>query len=327
MAEALPSFVARRQPSWARLEQLLAALDQKTLDLDGLGELDRLYRQASADLAHAQLSFAATDVHRFLNGLYVRAYGLIYRPRPTAGRRSGASSGSTFPPRCEASWPTFASGRRSPRWAWWSARSASRWCPAAPTCWWTRLLRAMVDDQRLWTDAAAHGRAHPAGDRDLHQQPGGHLPGVRLRAHFGVLTVLVLAWNGVHVGALTAYCFQHGVGPRLLVFMSAHGWVELSIIAICGGAGLMVGHALVDPGELPRSQVLRERGRRAVRIVLGCAPFLVLIGVVEGFVSPGTVVPAPVKVVLGPLLCAAFWLYLLRAGRNVSSRAPARPEG
>jgi uncharacterized membrane protein SpoIIM required for sporulation len=91
--------------------------------------------------------------------------------------------------------------------------------------------------------------------------------------------------------------------------------VELSIIVIAGGAGLMVGQALIDPGELPRGQALELRGREAVKLVLGCAPFLALIAVVEGFVSPGDFFPSWVKALLGLALGAFFWLYLLRAGR------------
>ena len=80
--------------------------------------------------------------------------------------------------------------------------------------------------------------------------------------------------NGVHLGAVAALCVREGMGPKLLDFIAAHGPVELSIIVIAGGAGLMVGHALIDPGELPRGQALALRGREAVKLVLGCAPFL-----------------------------------------------------
>jgi uncharacterized membrane protein SpoIIM required for sporulation len=129
---------------------------------------------------------------------------------------------------------------------------------------------------------------------------------------FGLGTLAILLNNGIHVGAVVAHCINGGVGPGILVFMSGHGVVELSVICICGGAGLIVGHALIVPTERPRGEVLRERSARAVQLVVGCAPFLTGIGVVEGFISPGDFFPAPVKVVLGLCLGAAFWLYLLR---------------
>ena len=111
------------------------------------------------------------------------------------------------------------------------------------------------------------------------------------------------------------HCAQNGLGPSILTFMAAHGPVELSIICITGGAGLMVGHALIDPGERTRADALRLRAGRAVRMVLGCAPFLAAIGVVEGFVSPGDLFSPLLKVVLGLSLFVGFWAYLMRTAR------------
>ena len=84
--------------------------------------------------------------------------------------------------------------------------------------------------------------------------------------------------------------------------------------------------ALIDPGELPRGQALSLRGREAVKLVLGCAPFLALIGVVEGYVSPGSLFPTWVKAGLGLSLGALFWGYLLRAGRMEAGAIGLAPE-
>jgi uncharacterized membrane protein SpoIIM required for sporulation len=135
---------------------------------------------------------------------------------------------------------------------------------------------------------------------------------------FGLGTVFTLVNNGVQIGAITALCAREGMGLKLLDFISAHGPVELSIITIAGGAGLMVGQALIDPGELPRGQALALRGKAAVKLVLGCAPFLAAIALVEGFISPGSLFPTALKAVLGLSLGALFWSYLLRAGRETS---------
>jgi uncharacterized membrane protein SpoIIM required for sporulation len=111
------------------------------------------------------------------------------------------------------------------------------------------------------------------------------------------------------------HCAQNDLGPSILTFMAAHGPVELSIICISGGAGLIVGHALVAPGELPRAEALRLRAARAVRMVLGCAPALAAIGVVEGFVSPGDLFSPLLKLLLGLSLFAGFWAWLVASGR------------
>jgi hypothetical protein len=80
----------------------------------------------------------------------------------------------------------------------------------------------------------------------------------------------------------------------------------------------MVGQALIDPGDLPRGQALALRGKAAVKLVLGCAPFLAAIAMVEGFISPGSLFPTALKSALGLTLGVLFWSYLLRAGRDTS---------
>ena len=78
---------------------------------------------------------------------------------------------------------------------------------------------------------------------------------------FGLGTVFTLVNNGVQIGAVAALCFREGMGLGCSTSSAAHGPVELSIIVIAGGAGLMVGQALIDPGDLPRGQALALRGR------------------------------------------------------------------
>ena len=56
-----------------------------------------------------------------------------------------------------------------------------------------------------------------------------------------------------------------------------------------------------------------------MKLVLGCAPFLAGIGVVEGFISPGDLFPTWMKAGLGLTLGGLFWFYLLRAGRDTEA--------
>ena len=135
----------------------------------------------------------------------------------------------------------------------------------------------------------------------------------------GVGTVVVLLSNGISVGATVAACFQAGVGPNILQFMSAHGPVELSLICIVGGAGLHLGRAMIDPGERSRATAIREHAQVAVQLLLGCAPFMVAIGIVEGFVSPGGYFPWPLKLITGTFSGLALWRWLLRGGRSPSA--------
>jgi uncharacterized membrane protein SpoIIM required for sporulation len=94
-----------------------------------------------------------------------------------------------------------------------------------------------------------------------------------------------------------------------------HGILEMSAIVIAGGAGLLVAWALWCPGRRTRLAALREEAVRAARLAAGLVPAFVVAGLLEGFVTPSLVLSAGLKVALGALAAAAFWAYLLFAGR------------
>lgn len=310
----LGDFVARRQPQWDSLDALLARLAAGQLKLDEIDGLDRLYRQVSTDLAQAQSFYAGTDVHRFLNQLCARAYGEIYRSRADRPAAIRAFFAREFPRavREELRYVAAAAallglgGVLGAMTVGLTAQGVALFVPEH--------LKDVVEKGKLWTDLLDGSSSAIAVEiltNNLRVTFGAFALGIT----GGIGTVATLVFNGLSIGALLTYTFQHGVGWRLLEFMSAHGPVELSVIALAGGAGLMIGHALIEPGDRTRGEAMRERAGKAVRIVLGCAPFLALIGVVEGFVSPGTLFPPIAKAVLGTGLGAGFWGYLLRAGR------------
>ena len=97
--------------------------------------------------------------------------------------------------------------------------------------------------------------------------------------------------------------------------MVGHGVVELSCIFIAGGAGMMIGYTLINPGDLTRPQALKKKGMEAAKIVIGCACFLVVAGIIEGFLSPSKL-PVEIKIGTGVLTGVAMYLYLFLVGRE-----------
>ncbi len=313
MAAALGEFVARRQPQWDALGALLKKLAGGRMTLEELDRLDRLYRQASADLAQAQSFYAGTDVHRFLNQLCAQAYGEIYRSRADRPAAIRAFFARDFPQavREELRYVAVAAGLMGLGLVLGATTVAI--VPQGVALFVPEQIQSVVNQGKLWTDF--DGSSSALAVDILTNNLSVTFKAFAFGITAGIGTVLTLILNGLSIGALVAFTFQHGLGWRLLEFIAAHGWVELSVISLTGAAGLMIGHALIDPGERPRGEAMRERAGKAVRIVLGCAPFLALIGVVEGFISPGTLFPAAAKVAIGAGLGLGFWGYLLRAGR------------
>jgi uncharacterized membrane protein SpoIIM required for sporulation len=123
-----------------------------------------------------------------------------------------------------------------------------------------------------------------------------------------------LAFEGARFGSIFAACYKLNppFGNELASFVVGHGVIELSCIFFCGGAGMMIGYAIINPGDLTRAQALKKKGLEAARIVIGCACLLVVAGIIEGFLSPSDL-PAVVKIATGVGTGIAMYSYLLLA--------------
>lgn len=327
MAEPLATLVERRRPAWTRLESLLKTQQAGQVPLAALDELDGLYRSAATDLAKVQAFYPNSDVHRFLTTLCAQAYASIYRPTHNRWRAVVEFFSAGFPQTLRANLRYVGVGAAlmaagavlGAITLWLEPASAERWVPEH--------LRRFVSEGRLWTDPLLEYAApSELAVQILTNNLRVSFLAFALGVTFGLGTSAVLLFNGFSLGATWAHCANNHLGMALGGFIAAHGWVELSIIAIAGGAGLKLGHALIEPGELTRAERLSEAGTEAVQLVLGCAPFLALIGVVEGFVSPGHLFPMWGKVALGLALGGGFWAYLLRAGNSTVAPNSSAPQ-
>ena len=134
-------------------------------------------------------------------------------------------------------------------------------------------------------------------------------------ALLGVGTIFYLAMNGANIASVVALTYRAGFGNDLVTFMVGHGVVELSCIFIAGGAGLLIGSAMLMPGDLTRADALKTRGMEAVRLMIGVAILLVVAGTIEGFISPAPIDPR-IKYSIGALTGVAMYSYLLLVGRD-----------
>jgi len=131
----------------------------------------------------------------------------------------------------------------------------------------------------------------------------------------GVGTIYTLLFNGISIGAIGGYIVSRGHGDRFLSFIISHGSFELTAIAVAGGAGLMLGDAIVHPGNRTRLEALRVQGLEAVQIAGGAAVMLIIAALIEGFWSPAPI-PNIVKYCVGSALWVVVFLYLTFAGRG-----------
>ena len=105
-----------------------------------------------------------------------------------------------------------------------------------------------------------------------------------MTAAVGTLYVLLL--NGVFLGAGLGVFQNHSALHLIVAFVAPHGVLELTAICIAGGAGFLIGSAMLLPGAMTRREAMVIRGRRAIRLIAGASLFLVVAGLIEGYISP-----------------------------------------
>lgn len=137
----------------------------------------------------------------------------------------------------------------------------------------------------------------------------------------GVMTMLLLIFNGMSIGAGFAVYANHGIFHQIGGFVIAHGVLELSAICLAAGGGFLLGAAILVPGARTRREALVINGRRALRLLSATTLMLIAAGTIEGLVSPRTDIPVGVKigVAAATAVLLAFWF---SRGRGDVTEAP-----
>jgi len=319
----IDKFINERKNVWQRLEELLQLLDRMTLrklHREEVRELGRIYRRTASDLAIARAESRDPRLINYLNSLVIRAHGRIYRADAQGGQRIRNFFARDFP-------QTF---RRT--WKYTAVSFAVFWLFGAIAFFGTRLdpdfsefagispyFREVVINHRThWWERL--NEANQVGSTEIFTNNiTVTFYAFAMGALVGLGTLYVLAFNGASFGAIIALTYRAGFGNDLLSFVVGHGVIELSCIFLAGGAGLLIGTALVMPGDLSRADALKTRGMDAVRLIIGCVPVLVVAGIIEGFISPQPIPPG-IKIAIGLLTGTTLWSYLWLAGREEGER-------
>lgn len=293
-------FVEEHRPQWERLDSLLktiATSGLRALSAAQIEDLGRLYRQAATHLAQARAEGRDPRVIQHLNLLVGRAHAVIYRRRRRRSLRIGRFYAVEFP-------RVF---RRTSRFT-----LAATLLSVAGAC----LAHFLAVSDPAWLDhvcpqsdqmeQAIGGfldRDEPAGEyfADTQKAIGGsggfssflwtHNLQVSVFAFglgfsAGIGTVFVLLQNGMMVGSVIAMGALRGKTAVVCAIIAPHGVLELSAIMMAGGAGLMLGYALINPGKLTRRDAIVIAARDAIQLMAGVALVLLLAGFIEGTLTP-----------------------------------------
>jgi uncharacterized membrane protein SpoIIM required for sporulation len=292
------NHLSGRRARWHELDEFLRRVDAyglPSLGPDGLERLALLYRAASADLARSRSEGWPRQVQSYLNDLVVRAHAKVYAVQPR--RRLGllVYFFGVVPTTFRRRWPYVAASTGLSVVVALIAYLAVRHDPVVGH----QMLGGFAD---VIEKFAKSGKAagHYFSDQGDVQLLGGlsfstflflHNLKVALLAFglgvlAGVLTVYMLISNGIMLGAFLAIGANAGAQATLLSVVAPHGALELPAIFIAGAGGLLMGHAIINPGKWTRGDALKMVAVDALALFLTSAPMFLAAGIIEGNISP-----------------------------------------
>jgi uncharacterized membrane protein SpoIIM required for sporulation len=318
-------FVAAHRAGWHRLSELVnkaQRLRLSSLSDDELHELGALYRRTASDLARAQTRYATTnagrELVRSLNDLVLRAHTQVYSaPAPQPLRMLNFLLYG-FPAAFRRQWRAIALAALLLYGPALLAYSAVVINPAIAPLFVPD--SAIQEVQKRAEQKVTVGWGARTEFQGLLSSPGISsfimtnnirvtIMAVALGVTMGLGTAFVLFFNGLLLGGLSGVATVHHVDLLFWAVILPHGIIELSAIAMAGGAGFAMARALYAPGDLPRRDAIKIAGAEAARLIVGVALLLVIAGLIEGFITP-LPLPPLLKISFALLTAIALALYL-----------------
>ncbi|POZ53269.1 stage II sporulation protein M [Methylovulum psychrotolerans] len=311
--QALTHWLTARKVHWDALEAQLKP--QQSPSEQPLAEARELlvgYRGVMNDLSLARRLQGTALITRYLENLFLKTHEELYRPAPHFWGRLGDLYHIDVPLLMRrmqralyASLAVFVVALL----VGWVLVSAY---PELINLFASPAMIREVHAGRLWTD----GLLNVAPSSLLSVGIAANNISVTLLSFglgvfYGVGTLYMIGINGLMLGGAFAFAASYGLDGRLFAFIIGHGVVELSVIIIAGGLGLQLGEALIRPGTRSRLQAFQATCTDTGKVLLAATPFLLVAGIIEGFVSPNPLFGMMPRVLMGLGSGTLFWLVML----------------
>ena len=309
-------WVAKRKPQWQRLEQLADRAGRRgvtVLTHNELQDLGVLYRQTASDLATVREDITSRPLASYLNQLLARAHNLIYMGRRPHWNRIINFYRDTYPRVFRETFSLvvlaaiiFVAGGIA------GAVVTLRDAGFAHQILGPQMIET-IEKHAMWTQSILSVKPMASSQIMTNNLAVGFMMfAAGITAGLG--TIWMLITNGLLMGVLAVTTARAGMAMQLWEFVAPHGVLELPAIFIAAGAGLEIGRGLLFPGIYSRRQSLVRAGNRAVQLLLGTIPLLVVAGVIEAFISP-TSIAAPLKFIFAGVMFTALVVCLSGALR------------
>lgn len=305
----------RRSDTWQRLDALLRRIERHGVQSLAPGEifqLGRLYRATTSDLAYAQGRGFDGALLEYLNRSVARAHAHVYARAPESSwQRIATFYTQTFPQEFRRSLPYIAICTAITVACAVVAYVLVRTHPVdayalLPKMLVSEKIRKSLHDSNFAVDPTF---APAMSALIITNNVKVAIIAFAGSATLGVLTIYIIATNGLLLGGMAALFTNAGFGGDFWATIAPHGVIELTAIQIAGAAGLLIAAAIVYPGRVRRRDLIAANARRAGTLILGVASMLVVAGTIEAFFSPlrfSESIRITVGVVTGILLVLYF---------------------
>lgn len=290
----MSNFIARNKPVWSELEQLVgrARKSHGRISPAEISRLDQLYRRTAVHLAQARTRTNDAALVQYLNSLTASAHSVIYLPpRRSIWKGALRFAAYGFPRTIARTWRYHAlsaalvisGGLLAYFGAQHDLGAAYALLPPGDT-------RVPGSTREQLEEALRHGREEGGGGKFLfmsflfqHNLKIGVMA-MALGVLAAVPTVLLLIYNGMILGSFVSTHHQAGIYAELWAWILPHGITEIGAIILCGGIGLMLGHAVINPGLVDRGESLRRAGLEAGRMGVGAVFMFIMAAIIESYV-------------------------------------------
>lgn len=288
-------FRKGRETSWTALDNLISRMESKgigDLSADEVRRLPLLYRSTVSSLSVARSIVLDRNLLLYLENISLRAYIAVYGPRTGLLESIRRLFCRDFP-----------AGVRALRW---HLLIVSLVFMAGVLAGYMLTMGDMNYYNLIIPESLAGSRGPESTVQELRENGlfapwEGFVDGFMVFATYlfqhnsivaimafglgfalGIPTVLLIAYNGLVIGAFLALHADKGLLFDCIGWLSIHGVTEILAILLCGAAGLALAEKIIFPGKLPRLENLARNGRVAATVAIGAVAMLFIAGFLEG---------------------------------------------
>lgn len=314
-------FIEQNKEKWAEYETLLG---ESAPDPE---KVYQLFYSISDDLAFARTHYPNRSVRLYLNNLVRNLFRNVY-----AGRRLSWKSVAEF---WKTDLPVALYQTRFEQYFALAVFFVAALIGAVSCLSDNEFARGILGDGyvNMTINNIKNGKPMGVYDEDSPFSMFLHIAGNNLKVCFlgfvsgigaGVTTLVILLRNSIMVGTFQFFFHKYNLLWDTFLTIWMHGAIEISSIVIGAGAGFTIARGLLFPGTYTRIQSLLLASRRAITIMMGLVPLIVVAAFIESYLTRYYHLPWPIRLSLilasFSFMIFYFWWYPVKVGRRLKEQ-------